>query len=321
MDEWIEQLKVDPRPVLLSSDNQALSYFVRRDLMDQQVEPAGVLWTLPEVERITVRQHPDGSWKYSTNQESAEENYDLLETFRVLGQLIEKYGLERQHPAIQQAADYLFNCQTEEGDFRGIYGMQYSPNYSGAITELLIKGGYEGDSRIEKSIQWLLSIRQDDGGWAIPIRTNNIKWEDAPKNPSLLQPNRSKPFSHMVTGMVLRAFAVHTCYRLSPPAMEAGDLLLSRFFAPDKYVDRRFKSFWEKTSYPFWFTDIVSALDSVTLIGFTPENEQINAALNWLRDCQIENGLFSIQLLRARDKDSICWTCLAICRIFKRLYS
>jgi hypothetical protein len=37
--------------------------------------------------------------------------------------------------------------------------MQYTPNYSAAIMELLIKAGYSTDVRTEKGFQWLLSIR------------------------------------------------------------------------------------------------------------------------------------------------------------------
>ena len=47
---------------------------------------------------------------------------------------------------LEKAAEFLFQRQTTEGDFRGIYGTQYSPNYSAAIMELLIKSGYSDDS-------------------------------------------------------------------------------------------------------------------------------------------------------------------------------
>ena len=243
----------------------------------------------------------------------------MLGTFRILGHLVEKYGLDNSHRAIEKAVDYLFACQTEEGDFRGIYGTQYSPNYSAAITELVVKVGYENDPRIKKSYQWLLSVRQNDGGWATPIRTNSIKWEEALKCPTPLQPVRSRPFSHLVTGMVMRAFAAHPVYRHSEQAKEAGILLSSRLFESDKYTDRRNRSYWEKTSFPFWFTDVVSTLDSLSSIGLTQDNKRIRVALDWLRNCQLENGLFKIKLLKAKDKDSIYWSCLAIGRVFKRL--
>jgi hypothetical protein len=62
-----------------------------------------------------------------------------LETYRIVGELVEKFGMTRDHSAIRQAAAYLFSHQTNEGDFRGISGTQHSPNCSAAIMGLLIK--------------------------------------------------------------------------------------------------------------------------------------------------------------------------------------
>lgn len=185
--------------------------------------------------------------------------------------------------------------------------------------ELLIEAGYENDPHILKGFDWLLSIRQDDGGWAIPLRTAGKKL-DALNGPELIQPVKSKPFSHLVTGMVLRAFAAHPEYQKSESAEKAGELLISRFFKSDKYSDRRGKDFWEKVSYPFWFTDIISALDSLSFIGFTKDNFQIDEALEWLKNQQTKERLFDVKIVRGADKDLPYWICLAVCRLFKRYY-
>lgn len=86
-------------------------------------------------------------------QVSSKENYAQLETYRILGQLVENYGFSKKHPAIGKAAEFLFRFQTDEGDFRGIYGNQYTPIYTAAIMELLINAGYDNNSRIEKGFQ------------------------------------------------------------------------------------------------------------------------------------------------------------------------
>jgi len=261
---WWKQLRLDPLPQLLSSENEALLYFVRRDLSGEKVGPTETLWHLPHVVKITRKQQDDGSWKYPGGKEHvrSEHNYNQLKTYKVLGQLVEKYDLTRKHPAIRKAADFIFTCQTEEGDFRGIYQNQYTPNYTAAIMELLIKAGYGEDSRIESGFSWLLSIRQSDGGWTIPFRTIGAKDSatllQAMKNLEPIKPDKSKPFSHCITGVVLRAFAAHQKYRKTKEAKVAGELLKSRFFQPDRYPDRRAASFWTKITYPFWFTDILS---------------------------------------------------------------
>lgn len=327
MDMWNIQLKVDPIDSLLQTEDKALNYFVRRDLQDQEGLPIESLWELPAVQKILKKQNEDGSWNYpgKSKEKYPHVIYSLIETFRNLGILIEKFGFSRHHSRCRKAAEYCFSCQDEEGDFRGIYENQYSPNYTAAIMELLIKAGYSRDHRIEKGFTWLLSMRQSDGGWAIPIRThgvgNTIHWFSKNKPSEPLHPDISQPFSHLVTGVVLRTFAAHRRYGRSVEAHRAGELLASRFFLKDAYPDRGNESYWKKSSFPFWFTDIVSALDSLSLMGFRKEHPQVKKGLEWLKTTQQENGVFNLKLLRSGgDKNTKYWTTLAICRIYKRLF-
>lgn len=183
--------------------------------------------------------------------------------------------------------------------------------------ELLIKAGYVNDSHIEKGFRWLLSIRQNDGGWAIPIRSNNAIWSNAMDSEILLQPKKEKPFSHLITGIVLRAFAAHPKYRKSEEAKLAGELLTSRFFKPDRYPDRKAVDYWFRVSFPFWWTDIISSLDTLLKIGFTSLHPQIKLALETLKERQLDNGLWDLKLLKAKNKDLPLWIALAICRVFK----
>ena len=52
--------------------------------------------------------------------------------------------------------------------------------------------------------------------------------DDATRLLDPIQPDRSKAFSHLITGIVLRAFAAHRRYRAT---REAGELLKSLFQA------------------------------------------------------------------------------------------
>lgn len=326
LDNWRKQLRHDPLPQLISSGNNVVAYFVKRDLLEEIVEPIETLWQLNSAAKIVNRQQEDGSWEYGGGKPHirSKEDYNQLETYRILGQLVEIYGFTRKHKAISKAAEFLFKHQTEEGDLRGIYGNQYTPNYTAAIMELLIKAGYDADPRIEKGFQWLLSIRQNDGGWAIPSRTNKAKnytLMQALKNPAPIKPDKSKPFSHCITGVVLRAFATHPKYSKTNEAKIAGELMESRFFKPDIYRDRSAASFWTKFAYPFWFTDLVSALDSLSLLGLAKDDAEIKSALEWLKERQQKNGFWKVYLLKAKSiEDPYSWISLAICRVFKRFY-
>jgi hypothetical protein len=320
---WGRLLKVDPLPVLASSKTPAIAFFARRDLLGSSTGPVSALWDLPEARKIVARQNPDGSWRYPGGKPHvrSRKNYDQLETFRQVGILVEKFGFSREHPALARAAEFLFSFQADGGDFRGIYGNQYATTYVGAIGELLVKAGYADDPRIAKVFRWLLATRQSDGGWAIPLRTVGVpfaEFVDLMRHPSPIAPDRSKPSSHLVTGMVLRAFAAHPVHRGSAEARQAGELLAWRLYRRDAYRDRGDVSYWERVSFPFWFTDIVSAFDSLSRLGFGPDVATIRAALDRLRKIQRSDGTFGLKLMKGKSKDLPWWICLAICRSLVR---
>ena len=328
MKDWRAQVKHDPLPALLGSDYPAVHYFARRDLLEQPAGPIQELWELPEARRILKKQLVNGSWAHPRAGKHAAINYGLIETWRYFRILVEKYGLTRRHPQLHKAAEFLFSCQTEEGDFRGFLANQYATYYSGAIMALLIQSGYADDPRIEKGFRWLLDMRQDDLGWTVPLITHKLdrqtQYRLTSEYAEPLEPDRSKPFSHNWTGMVLRAFAVHDEYRHSHAAQTAACLLKSRFFQADSYSSYRAASYWLRFEYPFWWNNLVAALDSVSLIGLPREDEQISQALQWLVNHQEESGLWKVTYAKEEGKETPkikemrFWITLAICRIFKR---
>jgi hypothetical protein len=318
MKNYPSLLKYDPLPKLLAAANKAIAFFTERDLMDNQL-PVQQLWQLPPPLRIIRHQQKNGSWKYpgANSKIRSQQNYDQLETYRNLGELIEKYGFDKRHTAIPKAAEFMLSFQSKEGDLRGIYGNQYTPNYTAAIMELFIKAGFE-DHRIEKGFQWLLSIRQNDGGWAIPLRTVGAKLNIIAMNSAPIMPDKNKPFSHLATGVVLRAFAAHNKYHKCKEAKKAGELLISKLFKQDNYPDRGTADYWLRCSFPFWFTDLISALDSLSLLGFSVREPQIQNAVNWFVKNQQPDGLWNLKIVRGKDKETNKWLALAIGRILKR---
>lgn len=324
MDAWRKQLRYDPIPILTGSGSEPVAYFARREFLAEDPGPLERLWECRDAQKIVRRQSKNGRWKYPAPgaTDRSLEDYDQIETFRNLGFLVEKYGFTRRHPAVQKAAAFLFSFQTAAGDFRGIYGRQYSPNYSAAIMELLIKGGYGRDPRIDRGLRWLLSMRQADGGWAVPLRTAGVaRYTETLARGKTIEPDRSKPFSHMITGVVLRAFAVSGKYRNHTAVQSAGQLLAARFFKPDAYIDRKAVGFWTGFRFPFWFTDLISALDSLSRLGFSADDPHVRTGLDWFVQRQRADGGWALKLLGGADKALPYWLDLSVCRIFRRFYS
>ena len=312
-------LQFDPISPLRSSPDPMIRWRAAHDLEGRDIDPAPILGQ-PQVKRILSRQLPDGSWRYPGRRSGPQTNYEYLETYRRLGELVELFALNNEHPSVRSAADFLFPLQTDEGDFRGIYGHEYSPNYTAGVLEVLIHAGYAHDRRVEKGLRWLMAMRQNDGGWAVPLRT--VGWnfrQPRPEGPLPVPPDRSKPFSHMVTGVVLRAMAASDRYRRTEEIRTAGESLASRLFLADRYPDRGGPEFWTKFSFPFWFTDLISALDSLSLIGL--RDERIDMAIEWFRSRQREDGTWHLYHLKGAGISIDEWVHFALCRALGRYQS
>lgn len=319
---WIKDLHYDPIKPLLASQHTAIIYWTKRDLLQETMpETKDILWGLPIPRSIIKRQNQDGSWPYPGRRAWHSVDYDQLETYRQLGFLIEMFGFDHQHPSVAKAAEYIFSCQSNEGDFRGIYANQYSPNYTAALLELLVKAGYASDERVLRAFDWLENVRQDDGGWALPLRTQGCNLEVIYNNSAQLSLDRNQPFSHLVTGVVLRAFAAHPEYRNSHTAKNATQLLVSRFFERDVYPDRNLKDDWIRFSFPFWQTDILSSLDIVGLVepSLATDKKVLNSK-QWFVEHQEPSGLFGGHLLKDRYHDLQLWYSYAICRALEQVY-
>jgi hypothetical protein len=301
---------------LLDNRNKALITLTKKCLLGEEAD-IEELWTLPQVKRTLKKQQSNGSWIYPNKKAALRSptNYNQYQTYKTIAELVEFYGLNKKHYAIRKAAEYLFSFQTKEGEFRGMYGNQYSPNYSGSITEFLIKARYD-DIRIEKSLNWLLGIRQDDGGWAIPLRTRNKSLE-ALNEKETIEPDKTKPFSHLITGIVLRPFSLMTAYRTK--VKDAGILLADRVFTRDKYSDRRGVEYWTKFTFPYHWTDILSTIDTLTLLGIA-DHPKINEIMHWFAYHRKENGIYDVTVMAgAKYKDVKYWITLQYLNVLKRL--
>ncbi len=175
------------------------------------------------------------------------------------------------------------------------------------ILELLIKAGYADDPRTHKGLQWLLTMRQSDGGWIIPVQLvpasqkNDQLWQGAP-----VLPERSRPHAHLATGMILRAFAAHPDYRKLPEIVAAGERLKERLFQADKYNDRKAPAYWLKFQFPFWWPSLLTALDTLSWLGFDRQDLDIARGLAWFVEHQSADGLWETGYGSGRNAERTC---------------
>ena len=331
--DWVETFKHNPIEPLLNSRNKAIQYLTKQDLMNKHEEPVMSLWNLPEPQKLLKNQEPDGSWKYPGKypKKYPDVNYNLLETYKHLRILTGKYKLNKTHPAIQKAAEYIFSYQTEEGDIRGIYASQYHPHYDALILEHLIKAGFTNDFSLNRCMEWMLSIQNNDGGWAHPLLTEGLSWDEVSRLSShsaeIIPFNKRSISCNLITGMTLRAFACHPEYRRHKEAYNAGELLASRFFKPNVYNTYRAADNWVRFQYPFWWNNLLMGLDSLSLLGFSREHPRVAEGLRWFIENQCNDGLWDSSYKRnvkridtEKAREDRQWITYAVCNVFKRFY-
>lgn len=323
MGKWMQQLRYDPRNSKLNTvSDLAVQYSFENDLIGNASVKLKDVWKSKQAQSILNKQNDNGSWKYRSKKSTAfsKMDYDLYETITVLACLVEMHRFGKSHPVIQRAAEYLFRNQSSQGDIRHVYANQYSPNYSAMVAELLIKGGYQNDPHVRRILDWLIASRQQDGGWALAFRTQGFNLQSFGMDKTI-EADYSKPSSAMITGVVLRAMAIHPKFKNSNQVKQAAQILADSLYTADKYPDRKSKDYWTRFGYPFIYTDLVSALDSLSLIGGFDKHPNVQKALAWLKERQTDDGLFDLKTTRGNRNNQEMWMSIAVYRILKRFYT
>jgi hypothetical protein len=282
---WRARLASDPIPRLLREGSPSVLARVRRDLIDDS--EAGY----PEVKAILRKLEKDGSFvpRASDKELGGPKFSKCLATLRNLDRLAD-LGMRIEGKSdvagkLHRVADFILASQNSDGGIGDLTltesgkgpGKVVALHFQGWAIAALCRAGFENDARVEKGFRFLLSLRQDDGGWAWRgVRTNSA----------------ARPSSHLITGMVLRAFAASKDYRGSREARRAAELLATRFLQPDRYEDRKAPAYWEILTEPRCWTDVLDALDTITSIGLGKENSGVRTAEAYLRSRQAKDGLW-----------------------------
>jgi hypothetical protein len=310
---------------LLARGSLPILFWLKKDILEVPVDrEVKNMRKFAARVRILETQKPDGSWweRRSDTPLHWERTLYRVDTLRNLYRLYD-YGCTIKEGGVQRAVDFLLSLQSKEGDFRGTVMNIYTPTFHSLTLEMLCRYGLDKDRRVQKGFRWILANRQNDGGWALyhprPSPAGAPSANPARSNPRgrPFKPRRSQPFSHHVTGMVLRAFAESSTWRLSKEARQAGEKLLSCFFCDEVYEDKTFSSDWENLCYPFWNTDILGSLDSLSKVGFSAEHETIQKGLEWLRKRQNIQGFWECGNKKGTQEDNL-WVTLAALRVLKR---
>jgi len=85
-------------------------------------------------------------------------------TARVLESLA-MLGVDRSHPAVERAIDFIWKEQQEDGSWQGRWGVNYIYGTWQVLVGLTAIGVDPEDPRLLDAVHWLKSVQQQNGGW------------------------------------------------------------------------------------------------------------------------------------------------------------
>ncbi len=85
-------------------------------------------------------------------------------TARVL-EALAMLGVDRSHPAVEKAINFIWNEQQEDGSWHGRWGVNYIYGTWQVLVGLTAIGVDPEDPRLLDAAHWLKSVQQHNGGW------------------------------------------------------------------------------------------------------------------------------------------------------------
>ena len=155
---------------LLESDNPSVRYRTLTELLDIPSENETVQETKQKIPDSTAvlnildKMHPDGYW-LQRNPRTKETlgkglKYGSFGTTHFCLSYLSELGMDKKNKHIKKAADRYLSLQKNDGDFLNHYSCLLCYNI-----RTYVKLGYRNDSRVQKSIDLMLSTVRPGGGY------------------------------------------------------------------------------------------------------------------------------------------------------------
>lgn len=313
--DWKSVLKTDPTNKLLEQLEHLDRYYLLREIMEKpgdDVEVSNLKNAL--IDEILSKQLDNGSWN--------DKPYDYANgTTHQIMKLME-LGLSPEDAPVKKGTDYLFQCQAEDGSFtqgelRCVCGtdkdpvardfpvIKTNPIITNAVLLALARTGYGDDPRVEKGYEWLCSWQDNDGSWSSPR--------------AMMCREKGEGYPHPYCGIhatcnALLGLSATEKTRQSEAARRGAEFILSWY---GYKRDLRVEPPYADKSVPFdgaWYDprcttpanqplppDVVieaastyHVLSTLSVLGYSLENEKIRAGVQRLMEWQSPDGLWLV---------------------------
>jgi len=314
-------------------------------------------WNAPALQRVveeckTYRpltklletQNPDGTWPLPTARKAEEDTgpgppygWTHIIMVRNLYMLFE-YWATREEGHINNALERLLSWQDPKGFIRGP-GRDGIPRpyHNGLELGVLVKFGLKGDARVEKLVDWIMSMQRHDGGWNIPYIQDmryrpEFKYMKLDDFMQLVDEGAVPeydpadyddiPSCIWSTLGVLRGLSMHRSLEKTPRVRKAAEFVLDRFFMrnahPTFYQSGKN---WTMLKFPTYNGSGLTALDTVVHMGFGPDDERTEKPIRWLLSTRSKDGLWHrSKRPHPIDDQWVSLVCLEILGAYRDMY-
>jgi len=303
---------------LLEPGNPSVRYLALRHLLGRSEsapevqETRAAIPTSPWVTRIFARQAPGGYWGDVTTPYLPKYRGTYW-TLMVLGHL----GMSRSDERVQRTVDYLSSFQQVDGGFaecnaagarryydyvvhrqqaRGksapdeqefladhVHQMTYSC-LTGNVASALLRLGYGDDPRPWRSIDWLVQVQHNDGGWKCPYWKAHVR-------------DRHSCFYGTITS--LEALSETPASARSREVLQAISrgaefLLMHRLYRSDHHHDKIINPTWLSLAFPWFYGySILRGLWVLARLGY--RDERMEDALAVLKQKRTAQGWWILE--------------------------
>ena len=312
---WQALRHTDPIPWLLEPENPAIRYWTLIELLntpgdshDVQTARARIA-SYPPVAGVLASQKRDGYW--------VKRDYYLPKhhgTFWTLS-ILADVGLTAENEQIRKACEFMFTFQREHGPFcrrRRVAGQGIvwdsapGPCTHARIVRFLIQFGYGQDPRTRAAIDWLLEVQREDGMWHCG--------------------RSDRPGCLRATHDVLRVAALDPALAAHPAVARGAAAICDLLMEPrmDRY---HVGSPWTTLAYPYFDYSLISTLDALARLGYSPNHSRIAPAIDCLLSRQGTDGTWHLDQVPRRPPFDVGepgepnkWLTLDALRALKLLY-
>ena len=313
-------------PLLLGDSSPSLRLLVLKELLNKGEDDNEVQELIklqqqdPLISDLHKFQQRDGSWNVVDSLGLTMAN-PILNTSQALCRLA-YLGLDKKHPVIQKAAEYLFSFQLDNGAWPGVtnasmalwmkettkkstepyfehrhHGKVIAPGLTGFPLRSLAMCGYATDPRAEKAYDYLLSLLSPDGSWPYMISPDgDITYQVVGYRK---MPN-SRYGCRTNTSVVLNCFVYHPKRRKSEQAKRALDLLVARETRERQQLGfevARMIGVEPAHGFLTYYArfDVAMILDLCWRIGATKEDPRVADLVKYFQETQGTYGLWEYE--------------------------